>query len=266
MHDPAIGADQRQFAKSRFMLHEACFQPAQHSGARTAGPQRLLAGTCGQQGIDVAVIDQPLQGANGRKDHQEPVLRMACQRICRAHPGRLELLAFVGHRRLAFGHARHQKGHVETPGQVAVGDPVRQREHGIGGEREPKLSALWRKRCVAVHRDDIGLADGPAIAMARQQHAQFLEALADGRDGLRQLQIALGRAPRRDGVRGTVGSVDAAARKHIGPRRKTRGGGAPCHQHFDAVGAVAHQQHRGGCTQGRGFARRVELLVLAWHD
>ena len=67
---------------------------------------------------------------------------VARQRIGRPHPAGLELLGLVGHRRLAFGHARHQEGHVEALGQVAVGDPVREGEDLVGRQQQAARRAL----------------------------------------------------------------------------------------------------------------------------
>jgi hypothetical protein len=110
--------------------------------------------------------------------------------------------------------------------------------------------------------DDVDLGDvgvvGPApIGMAGEQNAQLFKAFADGGNGLRQVQVVLCGAALCHAVRLGVGGVNHAAWEHIGSGRETGRHGAACHQHFGALRAIAHQQHGGGWTQGRGFTLRV---------
>jgi len=187
---------------------------------------------------------------------------VARERIGGAHPAGLELLALVGGGHLALGHARHQEGHVEAARQVAVGHPVREGEDAVGIEHQAARGALVCEgsagRVAAVHRGDLVCAHRLAVGLAvREQDAQLLEGLADGRDGLRALYTALRGAARGDALGGLVGLVDVAAGKHVGTGREAGGGGTAGHEHFDAGGAVAQQQHRGGRAQGRGLAGGV---------
>jgi hypothetical protein len=195
--------------------------------------------------------------------------RVARERIGGAHPAGLELLALVGRGHLAFGHARHEKGHVEALGQVAVGDPVREGEHLVRRQHQPACRALvgesGARGVVAVHGGDVFGAHRPAVGVVCEQHAQFFKGLADGRDGLGALDAALGGAAGGDALGGFVGRVDVAAGKNIGARRKARGGRAAGHQHLDAGGRVAQQQHGGGGAHGRGLACGVNQLGEADH-
>ena len=109
--------------------------------------------------------------------------------------------------------------------------------------------------------------------MARQQHAQLFKALADGGNGLRQMQVALRGTAAGLGVGGCIGCVHAATGEHVGTRRETGGHGAARHQDFNAPagqigafgGAVAQQQHGGRRAGGNGVALGVQELVESWH-
>ena len=129
----------------------------------------------GQYGVGVGKARQPLQGADGREDHEELPRLVPRQRVGRAHPHGLELLGFVGHGLLPLGHARHQEGHGKAPGQVAVGRPVGQQEHAVGGQAQAAGAALLGKGLVAVQCGNVlrvgHLALAGAAGMARQQNA-----------------------------------------------------------------------------------------------
>ena len=241
MHDLAVGRSQRQLAVGRIVFHVARILAAQQAGARAGNPQRLFLRAGVQHGLDAGVLCQPFQRAQGRENHEERAGFVPRQRVQRAHPARLELLGFIGHRRLAFGHAGDQKRHVKAARQIAVGDPVGQREHVGTGQRPAARLALRGKRRLAVQRGDVFGADMATVGMARQQHAEFFKTLADGGNRLRQLHVALTGAARGLRMAGGVGGVNAAARKDVGAGRKTGRHGAPCHQHFDAVRRVAQQ-------------------------
>jgi len=49
-----------------------------------------------------------------------------------------------------------------------------------------------------------------------------------------------------------------------GAWHKTRGAGAPRHQHFQPVGRVAQQQHGGGVARGRSWAGRGMADGYGW--
>ena len=146
-----VGAGQVQLAIGAFVLHEPGLAALQQAGARAGGPQRLfVARAVGQYRIDAGIVAKALQGANRRKQHEELVCGMPRQGLRRAEPDRLELLGFVGHRLLAGGHARHQKGHVKAFGQVAVCHPVRQHIHLVSCQAQSLCLALRGERQVAV--------------------------------------------------------------------------------------------------------------------
>ena len=190
---------------------------------------------------------------------------MPRQRIRRTNPQRLELLGFVGHRGLRGGHARDQEGHVEAARQVAVGDPVRQHEHLVGRQLQALGAALGKKVAMAVQCRDVGVGHGAAVGVARQQNAQFLEALADRGNRLRQAQIVLADAACRQRVRGGISGVNAATWKDIGTGRKAGVLRAARHQHFDAIGAITQQQHRGGGARHGTGARGMQELIRSDH-
>ncbi len=268
MHDLPVGADQGQLAVGGLVLHVARLAAREQAGARTTRPQRLLVGHGGEHRVGAGEFRQALQRADGREDHEEPAGRMPVQRVPRAHPDGLELLGLVGHGLLALRHARDQEGHVEAPGQVAVGRPVREQEDRVGGQPEAARGALRNEGRAAVERGDVPGVGEAAVRMPCEQHAQFLEALADGRDGLGDALARLRGAVVDMGMRGGLGvlRVDGAAGKHVGPRREAGLRRAPRHEHFEsAAGRVAQQQHGGRRARGGGLAVGMELLGEAGH-
>ena len=158
--DLPVGAHQFQLAKRRFMLHVAGFLARQPASARATGPQRFIGRCAGRQhGIDRGVGLQTLQRADGGEDDEKITRSVARQRVGRAHPHRLKLLGFIGHRCLAWGHAGHQKGHVKAARQVAVGGPVGQHEDLGAAQRQAALVALrgeTGRRRLAVQRGNVG--------------------------------------------------------------------------------------------------------------
>jgi len=185
--------------------------------------------------------------------------RVAIQRLLGAHPLGLELLGLVGHGRLAFRHARHEKGHVEALGQVAVGDPARQGEHAVGRQLQAARLALRGEGGVAVECGDVVGIGPAAVRVARQQHAQLFEALTDGCDGLGELLVALRGAARGGGVRLRIERVDAAAGEHVGAGHEAGLVGAARHQHLQraaaaGLGRIAQQQHGGRVKGGDRLA------------
>ena len=101
-------------------------------------------------------------------------------------------------------------------------------------------------------------------------HAQLFKTLADGGNGLRQVQVALGGASSGLAMRLRIGSVYATTGEHIGAGREAGGYGTAGHQHFNArtitvAIAVAQEQHGGSRAGGRGFALGVQKLVESWH-
>jgi hypothetical protein len=146
----AVGADQRQLAELHLVLHVARLGALHEAGPRATGPQWPVAGAGSQHRIDRGELLQPLQRADGREDDEELAGLVARQRIRGAHPHRLELLGLVGHGRLAFRHARDEERDIEAARQVAVGDPVGQHEHLVGGQHQAALAALVGEGRVAI--------------------------------------------------------------------------------------------------------------------
>jgi len=170
---------------------------------------------------------------------------MARQGVGRAHPDRFELLGLIGHRRLPFGHACYQERHVKAPWQVAVGDPVRQHKHLVGGQGQAVRLALVHKGGLAVQRRNVAGVGPAAVGMAGQQQAQLFKTLADGSNRLGQVQLALRGTARGRGVRCCIRRIDAATGEHIGARREAGGERAARHQsptaHREAETAKAHR-------------------------
>jgi hypothetical protein len=264
--DLPIGRDQGQLAKRGFVLHVARFVARQPTGAGAAGPKRLVVDGAGlKDRIHTGKCFEAVECADGRKDDEELAGCMAVQRVLWANPNGLELFGLVGHRGLAFGHAGHQKGHVKAARQVAVGDPVGQHKDLFGGEAQASGLALVSKRAFAVDRRNVTRVSPAPIGMAGEQDAQLFEALADGGNRLRQVQLALGGAALRHAVRLGIGGVDAAAGKDISAGRETGRHGSAGHQDLNAIEAITQQQHSGGWAQGGGFTLGVEELGCACH-
>ena len=116
----------------------------------------------------------------------------------------------------------------------------------VGRQCEVPGLALGRKRFFAVDLADVGGVGPAPVGVAGQQNAQFFKTFADRGDGLCQVQVALLGAALRHAVGLCVCGIDAAAGKDIGPGRKAGGHGAAGHQDFDALRAIAQQQHGGG--------------------
>ena len=198
---------------------------------------------------------QPLQRAHGRENHEKAARLVPRQRVGRAHPDRLELLGFVGHRRLAFGHAGDQKRHVKAARQVAVGDPVGQHKHLVARQRQAAAPGIARRTAPG----------GPARQCRRwsawRPSAWRASSTPSSSKLSRMAAMACVRCrslcvARRRGLRvgWRVGGVDAAAGKDIGAGRKAGRHGAARHQHFDAVGAcraAAARWRRGGWARVR---------------
>ena len=266
MQQLPIRADQGEFAVGLLVLHVAGLPPGQQAGARTTGPQWLFGGGTGlQQRIHMGIGPEPLERADGREDDEKLSGRVARQGVGGSHPDRLELLLAIGHWGLPGRHARHQKRHVKTAWQVAVGDPVRQHVHRIGSQQQAACLALGGQGLGAVQRGDVLLVSRSAVGVLRQQHAELFKALAYGGNGLRQVQRALARAARGQRVAGGIKRVDAAARKHIGARGKAGRQRAACHQHFEPGLAIAQQEHGGCWAGGGGRALGVEELGGSGH-
>ena len=116
---------------------------------------------------------------------------------------------------------------------------MRQHKHRIGSQQQAECLALGGKGLAAVQRGDVLLVGGPAVGVLRQQYAKLFKALPNGGNGLRQVQLALARAARGHRMAGGIERVDAAARKHIGARRKAGRQRAARHQHFQPGLAIA---------------------------
>ena len=271
VQDLAVRADHFQLAEGGLVLHVAGFLAIEKAGARAALPQRLLALQGGEHGIGAREAAEPVQRADGGEDHGEAARAVALQRFLRAHPDGLELFRPVGVGFLIFGHARHEEGHIEAPGLVAVGRPVGQVPQRIHGQAQAACLALGHQRRLAVQRGQLGGRYRPALGVVGQQNAQFLEGLAQAGDGLGDAQpvAGLGRAGAGAGMGGLgrVLGLDAAAREDIGAGHEAGLGRAPCHEHFQsaAIGAVAHQQNGGGLERVYGLALGVQELAGAGH-
>ena len=139
---------------------------------------------------------------------------------------------------------------------TSVGRQRQAARRALRGERAPGGPARRCRACVGV----------AAVGMARQQHAEFLETLADGGDGLRQVQVALAGAARAT-ARGLARRRRRCRRRE---RRRRRAQSWPsCERRVISTsmpsGAVAQQQHGGGGAGGRGLALRVKELGGSWH-
>ncbi len=106
-----------------------------------------------------------------------------------ADPGALDRLAAVVQRLLAVRRVGDEEAGVETAGRADRGDPVADVAEVVELERETLVEAHLREaEFAAVHlaaqrgepRGRIGIVERDmTAAVASQQHARFLEALAD---------------------------------------------------------------------------------------
>ena len=109
-----------------------------------------------------------------------------------------------------------------------------------------------RRQCLqAVKTLDVVHISHAPVRVRGQQHTEFFKTFSNGCNRLGQTHIKLRAAAFGKRMHLGICGFDAAARKHISTGRETRGHGAPCHQHFDALRAIAQQQHS-GCRQQRG--------------
>ena len=184
--------------------------------------------------------------------------RLHLQTPAKLPPLRLALVADV--------HAGHEKRHLKAPRQVAVTRPVGQQVHAVGRQAQATGLALRGKGQVAVDGGNVVCVGhqpfAGATGVARQQHAQLFKALADGGNGLREVQVALRRSAVGGSVRlgRSIERVDATAGEHVGAGCKAGGARAPGHQHFKTavVRRIAQQQHGSGGAGGNGFAVGVQ--------
>ena len=190
---------------------------------------------------------------------------MPFERFARAHPHWFELFGLICHRCLTFGHAGHQKGHIKALWQIAVSDPVGQHIDLFGGQFHAQSGTLRCKGLASVEQCDVLGGGHSLIGPIGQQDAQFFEALANGSDGLSEVQVALGSAAQSMRMRRSIECVNAAARKNISARCKTGCQRAPCHEHFNALRAVAQQQHSGGGPWQDGFSLGMQKLLRSDH-
>ena len=114
----------------------------------------------------------------------------------------------------------------------------------------PRLN-LWRQCLQAVKTLDVVHVSHAPVRVRGQQHTEFFKTFSYRSDGLGQSQVCLRAAAFGKRMHLCIRGFNAAARKHISTGRETRGHGAPCHQHFYALRAIAQKQH-GGCRQQRG--------------
>ena len=255
VHDLAIGTGERQFAIGRFVFHVALFFARQPSCSGAAGPQWLVVDGAGiEHGLHIGKWREALQGANGGENDEEVTSFMALERIDGTDPNRLKLFGFIGHRQLPFGHARHQKRHIEALGQIAVGDPVGQHIDLVGGQFQAEGGTLVGKGLAAVELGDVLRIGHALVGPVGQQNAQLFKAFANGGNGLREVQVTLSGPAQSMCVRGSIEGINAAAWKHVGTRCKAGFERAPSHEHFNALGAVAQQQHCGGRPCGGGLS------------
>ena len=188
VHDLAVRADHFQLSVGVLVLHVAGFLAAHKACAWTTRPQRLFVGGTDIQYILHGGIGlQPLQRTNGREDNKKVFGLVPGQRVGGAHPQGLKLLGFIGHRRLALRHARHQKWHVKTARQIAVGDPVGQHKDFVSGQRQAPPGTLRSERGFAIQRGDVLRIYCGSVGMPRQQDAQFFKAFTDRSNGLGQM-------------------------------------------------------------------------------
>jgi hypothetical protein len=75
----------------------------------------------------------------------------------------------------------------------------------------------------------------------------------------------LGGSAQRMRMRLSIECVNAAPRKYISARCKTGSERAPSHEHFNALRAVAQQQHCGGRPWYDGFSLGVQKLMRSDH-
>ena len=110
-----------------------------------------------------------------------------------------------------------------------------QHKQFVGSQSQAVGGALRGERTRAGMAVELGHVCGVGhlpVGMAGQQDAELFKAFADGGNGLGEVQVALRGAALGVRVRQRIGRIDAAARKHIGPRGKAGGHGAARHQDF----------------------------------
>ena len=266
VHELAVRAGQRQFAIRRLVLHITFFLARQPARPRAAGPKGfIIDSTSIKHSLHIRKWQEPLQGANGGEDDEKVARLMALEGFGGLHPHRLKLLRLIGHRGLALGHASNQEGHIKPFGQIAVGDPVGQHKHLVGCQLHAQGCALNGKRLASVKLGNVLCIGHVVVSAVGQQNAQFFKAFANGGDGLREVQVAL-RGPAqcmRMGCR--IEGVNATTWEDISTRRETGRQRAPCHEHFNALRAVAQQQDRGSRARDGGFSLGVQKLLRSDH-
>ena len=184
MQDAAIGCDQFELAIGHLVFAEAGFLALETGAARARGKNLRLGLTGIEHIIDSRKAREHPQGPDRRKDHVEAAGLMTLERGGRAHPDRVELLSAIGNRFLAMRHRRDKKAHIETFGQIAIGDPVREpsgaikRELGIGLGELPVKVGIDRP---IEHGAQMRRAGQVMSLLPCEQHTELLEGLAQCR-------------------------------------------------------------------------------------
>ena len=111
--------------------------------------------------------------------------------------------------------------HIKALGQISVRNPVSQHKHLIGGQFHAVCSTLSRKGLAAIEQGNVLFSGHAVVGFVGQQNAQLFEAFANGRNGLREMQVTLGVSAQCLRVRGCIERVNAAAWKHISAWGKT---------------------------------------------
>lgn len=266
----AVGQHHFQFAIGHIGFGMACVFAFQVAATGAGLPQRLLAEQGVDHGLGIGLVSDALQCTLGGKEDKQLFLFKARNRILRRNPGGLELLGFVGHRRLTLGHAGHKERHVKALGQVQWCGPVGQIPELVHGQRPAARAALLIQRCLAVQLLNLGRWNGLAGLVIGQQDAQLLKSLANACQSLGDAFISrLGdhagaHARQRMTGWGCIFIFLAAAGENIGIGKDALIC-TPCHQHFKtlAVGAVAQQQKRGSIARGNWRALGLKQLAGA---
>ena len=157
---------------------------------------------------------------------------------------------------------------IRSEGELALAEEVDQAQFA-SRERAPLLVELGPVR-IALDRDDI-----PA-AVIREEKSRLLAAFANGCNPIGEaafthpqrtarLRVVYSARKRRE-CRVAVGSIDCAARKHIGTARKLSEVRAPHHQYRGAALAIAQQRNCRCRPRNHGLAHGevMKLLVTAF--
>ena len=154
-----IGRDHGQLTIRTFMLHQARLDALQQASTRATRPQRFFNGAGLEHVIHCLVRDELLQRADRGENHEKLLGLVPLNGILRAHPLGRELLFFISFGALPNWHACHQEGHLKSLGHIAIGQPMGQQKHLIGGERVAMSLHLRIEIAAAIQRINLGLGD-----------------------------------------------------------------------------------------------------------